>query len=86
MASPARHRVDDYGYPRPEVTDARKELIKDKPQNQEQRDLMRRLLESVYQSVLRRGWYGTVTIEFQVEDGLIQQDVIEHTRRKRRSL
>jgi hypothetical protein len=72
MAQPRR---DGYGRPLPELADAQKEVLLERPFNQQQRRLILRLLEEQYRLLLRRGTHAAVVLQFDVQDGMIQTDI-----------
>jgi hypothetical protein len=68
-------RRDGYGRPLPELADARQEVLKDSPHNQELRRMILALLEEHYHALLRRGIFADVALKFLVRDGRIQPDM-----------
>jgi hypothetical protein len=68
-------RRDGYGRPLPELADARHEVLKDTPQNQDLRKMILALLEEHYAALLRRGIFADVALTFLVRDGRIQPDM-----------
>jgi hypothetical protein len=76
MAVPDRRpRLDSYGKPLPELTDARQAVTMQEPGNEAKISLLHALVEDACRAVLRREWYGTVTIRLTVKDGMIQPDL-----------
>jgi hypothetical protein len=53
------------------LVDARQERLLNQPTNQLKRELIQRLLTALYQQVLRRDFYGVVTLRFTVHGGII---------------
>lgn len=70
-----RPRVDSYGKPLPELTEARQAVTLQESTNEAKMALLHALVEDTCRAVLRRQWYGTVTIRFSVKDGRIQPDL-----------
>lgn len=77
MAAP-RVRLDGYGQPLPPLADARHEVLADRPLNQEQRRVLLRMLQDQFDALLRRGTYATISLSFDVVDGIIQKKVSLH--------
>ena len=73
MASPARH--DRYGGPLPELTDAYREVLKNREANVLQRRRISAILEDLYDALLRRDIHAEVTVSFKVMSGIIQGEV-----------
>ena len=73
MAQPRRY--DGYGQPLPELTDARREVLRETNFNQQQRGELFRRLEEQFDTLLRRGIWADVLIQFRVENGRIQPDL-----------
>lgn len=74
MARPSRHSLglNEYGEQRQPLTDARFEVLKDREVNVEQRARILRAFEAICDTLLRRGRYAKVTIQYIVDDGMIQ--------------
>lgn len=70
-----RPRIDSYGKPLPELTDAREQVLFEHATNQAQHRFLLALIEESCRAVLRRGWYGDVHLHFSVEDGVLQSDM-----------
>lgn len=68
-------RRDSYGRPLPELTDARQELLLERPQNQAQRRFIVALFEEQMAQILRRGMHVDVVVRFAVQDGIIQKEI-----------
>jgi hypothetical protein len=68
-------RHDGYGNPLPELADARKAVLYERPFNVQQRRTILQLLEEQWRKLLRKGMHGDVTLTFYVRDGLLQSDV-----------
>jgi hypothetical protein len=68
-------RHDGYGNPLPDLADARKAVLYERPFNVQQRRTILQLLEEQWRELLRKGMHGDVTLTFYVRDGLIQPDV-----------
>ena len=69
-----RPRLDSYGKPLPELTEARQAITQQEPGNQAKLALLHALVEETCRAVMRRGWYGTVNIRFAVQNGRLEQD------------
>jgi hypothetical protein len=74
MALPQSRR-DSYGRPIQPLTDARQELLLERPQNQAQRRFLVALLEEQMPQILRRGMHVEVVVRFAVQDGVIQKEI-----------
>jgi len=74
MALPQSRR-DSYGRPLPELTDARQELLIERPYNQAKRRELLARIEELLPQILRRGTYADVVLRFSVQDGLIQKEI-----------
>jgi hypothetical protein len=74
MALPQSRR-DSYGRPIQPLTEARQELLLDRPQNQAQRRFLVALLEEQMPQILRRGMYVDVVLRFAVQNGIIQNEI-----------
>jgi O-methyltransferase involved in polyketide biosynthesis len=68
-------RHDGYGNPLPELAEARKAVLYERPVNAQQRRVILQLLEEQWRDMLRKGINGNVTLTFYVWDGLLQPDV-----------
>jgi hypothetical protein len=68
-------RRDSYGRPLPELTEARQELLLERPQNQAARRFLVALFEEQMAQSLRRGMHVDVVVRFQIQDGILQKDV-----------
>jgi hypothetical protein len=81
---PAHPRRDSWGKPLPDLVDARREGLFDRPHNQDQRRFLFALMEDHLRLLLRRGEHGSVTITVQILDGMLHEDIeVQTTRRWR---
>jgi hypothetical protein len=74
MALPQSRR-DSYGRPLPELTEARHELLVERPYNQAKRRELLARIEELLPQILRRGVHADVVVRFSVQDGLIQKEI-----------
>jgi len=74
MADHLRGR-DLYGRPLPLLTDAQRESLVERPQNQTIRAYVRTLLEQQWQVLLRRQTFAHVTLVVAIRDGMLQPDL-----------
>jgi hypothetical protein len=64
-------RLDAYGTPVPGPQDVRRQYLGDSAGNQERTRALYALVEQKLRDVLRRGYYGSVTIVLCVQDGTL---------------
>lgn len=78
MSAPERKaRYDGYASPLPELTEARQQSLIDRPMNKEAMARIQAILQTRWQESLRRGQHVTVSLTFDVQDGVIQQEIKE---------
>ncbi|HXH11156.1 MAG TPA: hypothetical protein VNP04_15515 [Alphaproteobacteria bacterium] len=77
-------RYNLYGEPVAPLVDAREEPMAQRPANRDAIDGLQLALRDLWQKILCRGWYGSVTLELSVKDGVLNQDVSITERRQRR--
>lgn len=82
MPRPARYTA--YGKPIQPLAEANHEPLWDREANREARRFIKLLLDERFSEVLRRGVHCTVTIQYHIQDGIIQQDITEKIESKRR--
>jgi hypothetical protein len=79
-------RYSAYGEPITPLTDALVAPRQDRPVNQAAIIALQTLLRELWAAKLQRGWYGVITIEIEVNDGIIEKEVSitdKHTQRLR---
>ena len=83
MAQP-RPRHDAYGRPLPELADASQEVLAERERNQFYRRVLIQKVEELAQQLCRRGQHATVTLHWEVKDGMLQPhidvEVVTHYR------
>lgn len=72
---PQHQRYDGYGRPIVPLTDACVESLVERPANQRVRQLLYRHIEALWDTLLRRGTYADVAVQFRVRDGLLLAEV-----------
>jgi hypothetical protein len=84
MSHPLRQNA--YGETIAPLVDARFERIKHNPANEQAIVALQAILGELWDRTLCRGWYGGITIEIVIKDGIIAQDVslIDKTSRRLR--
>jgi hypothetical protein len=80
----AAPRLNAYGDIIAPLTDAAEERLEAKPTNQQAIMALHALLRELWAAKLRRGWYGVVSLEISINDGIIEQDVCITDKRSRR--
>ena len=73
MAAP-QARLDGYGAPVPDLADARRAVLLERPVNRQVRHELVQALEAKHQALLRRGTNARVVLTFDVQDGVLQLD------------
>lgn len=74
MSAP-KVRLDAYGQPRPALSEARTQVLRDTAINQRRRRLIALILEEQHQELLRRKVYADVTVRYGIKDGTIQSGI-----------
>lgn len=74
MSAP-KVRLDDYGQPRPALSEARTQVLRDTPVNHRRRRLIALVLEDQHHELLRRGIYAEVAVHYAVKDGVIKPGI-----------
>lgn len=74
MAVP-KVRYDAYGRPLPQLSEASRERLHERPFNRQQQRNLVLLLEELHEELLRRGTYADVTLQFSVKDGVLTEEV-----------
>jgi hypothetical protein len=77
-------RLNAYGETLAPLTDAAEERLEAKATNQQAIMALHALLRELWATKLRRGWYGVVSLEISINDGIIEQDVSITDKRSRR--
>jgi hypothetical protein len=77
VSSQRKPRYDGYGREVPALSEARQESLLDRPTNREAMARIQAMLQQRWQEVLRRGQHVTISLTFDVQDGVIQQDIKE---------
>jgi hypothetical protein len=80
---PPRAKVDAYGKPLVPLVDAGAENLFTSATNAEQRALLWIRLEALLKEVCQRNFYGEISFQISIKDGVIMEHMIERLRRYR---